>query len=187
MDDENDCCICLQKLENNILQLDCSHLFHEKCINKWIKNNNNCPMCRKNIKNNSNNSKLFETFIILSIIVLLLSIFMIIFFKIYFNSNHSFYIYEYLINIFRKMKKYLDYIFKERKKDKSYNNIKVKDMFNILFNPKRYIINYIKEMINNPIKIKNKGIKEINQLKNIYLISMKIIEKIKYNIFKSIL
>ena len=38
---------CDKKLDvSNILFLDCNHAFHKKCIIKWIKKYNNCPMCK---------------------------------------------------------------------------------------------------------------------------------------------
>jgi len=36
-------------------KLACGHKFHLFCISKWIQgNNNNCPLCRKEIKVHSN-------------------------------------------------------------------------------------------------------------------------------------
>ena len=29
--------------------LHCDHVFHKKCISKWLEYKNNCPMCRKQI------------------------------------------------------------------------------------------------------------------------------------------
>jgi len=48
------CSICLELLKEGLYKrvLSCSHVFHKKCIDKWIKNNNydcSCPLCRKNI------------------------------------------------------------------------------------------------------------------------------------------
>lgn len=39
------CIICLGDIKKG-KYLACNHYFHKKCINKWLKNNNNCPMCR---------------------------------------------------------------------------------------------------------------------------------------------
>ena len=44
-----DCSICLEKLYNNIIRLNCNHYFHERCINDWQRRNNNCPICRARI------------------------------------------------------------------------------------------------------------------------------------------
>lgn len=47
-----DCAICLLSLESPIEQLPCGHMFHQKCILKWIKLKQifcECPTCRKAI------------------------------------------------------------------------------------------------------------------------------------------
>ena len=43
-----ECSICLLKLNNGteIKTLFCTHKFHDKCIEKWLKTNNTCPLCR---------------------------------------------------------------------------------------------------------------------------------------------
>jgi hypothetical protein len=41
------CSICLLELKKNDKTLDCQHIFHKKCIDEWISNNNTCPLCRK--------------------------------------------------------------------------------------------------------------------------------------------
>lgn len=47
---DEDCPICLEKLDGKIGHLECTHYFHEECLNQWIKKSNNkdCPICRKN-------------------------------------------------------------------------------------------------------------------------------------------
>jgi hypothetical protein len=47
--DKNNCNICLTIFDNNekIIKLKCSHYFHIKCIETWLKKHSNkCPMCR---------------------------------------------------------------------------------------------------------------------------------------------
>ena len=45
----SDCCICLEILDkdNEIVSLDCKHMFHYNCLVN-VKNNK-CPLCRKEI------------------------------------------------------------------------------------------------------------------------------------------
>ncbi|XP_055332938.1 E3 ubiquitin-protein ligase Arkadia-like isoform X2 [Paramacrobiotus metropolitanus] len=42
------CVICISEFEmkQNIRVLPCSHEFHAKCIDKWLKSNRTCPICR---------------------------------------------------------------------------------------------------------------------------------------------
>lgn len=42
------CCICLTNYENDdeLRELTCSHLFHKGCVDKWLKINAMCPLCK---------------------------------------------------------------------------------------------------------------------------------------------
>lgn len=46
--EENNCAICLDKLKTGdmVKALDCSHKFHNKCINNWLKVKLKCPLCK---------------------------------------------------------------------------------------------------------------------------------------------
>ena len=46
------CCICLQDFKNkeSAIYLPCFHLFHRKCIAKWLETKEECPLCKNNIK-----------------------------------------------------------------------------------------------------------------------------------------
>ena len=49
------CIICLKEnLSNEILSsTNCNHIFCNKCLKQWLLSKNiNCPICRKNVKNN---------------------------------------------------------------------------------------------------------------------------------------
>jgi len=45
-----ECSICLEEYNtnDNIIILDCNHIFHRECISKWFHNKDikNCPLCR---------------------------------------------------------------------------------------------------------------------------------------------
>ncbi|XP_052171177.1 E3 ubiquitin-protein ligase At1g12760-like [Diospyros lotus] len=45
------CCICLAKYANNdeLRELPCSHLFHKECVDKWLKINALCPLCKSDV------------------------------------------------------------------------------------------------------------------------------------------
>ena len=47
-----ECMICLEPLNNEIAEVSCSHLFHYKCIEKWLNTNKNilraCCVCENN-------------------------------------------------------------------------------------------------------------------------------------------
>ncbi|CAN8284146.1 unnamed protein product [Cochlearia groenlandica] len=47
------CAICLENMSetNNICQLpNCSHLFHEECVIKWLeRQHDSCPLCREHV------------------------------------------------------------------------------------------------------------------------------------------
>lgn len=45
-----DCPICLETITyEEIKYIDCMHVFHIGCIDRWISFHNNCPLCRKKI------------------------------------------------------------------------------------------------------------------------------------------
>ncbi|XP_076917502.1 E3 ubiquitin-protein ligase At1g63170-like [Bidens hawaiensis] len=45
------CCICLAKYANNdeLRELHCSHFFHKNCVDKWLKINASCPLCKSQV------------------------------------------------------------------------------------------------------------------------------------------
>ena len=46
-----ECIICLEEYNNrdNIIKLECGHIYHKKCVEDWFKINSNCPNCRNSI------------------------------------------------------------------------------------------------------------------------------------------
>ena len=49
--ENNECIICLEPMlvNDKVRILDCGHMYHYNCINKWIekKGKINCPLCSK--------------------------------------------------------------------------------------------------------------------------------------------
>ena len=45
------CTICLENFLkfDKIINLSCLHMFHDKCIRKWLNDNNYCPICKNKI------------------------------------------------------------------------------------------------------------------------------------------
>jgi len=46
------CTVCVSKYIKNdeVVNLDCKHVFHKKCISEWVKYKAECPVCRGKIK-----------------------------------------------------------------------------------------------------------------------------------------
>jgi E3 ubiquitin-protein ligase RNF38/44 len=46
--DQTTCVVCMCNFEgrNLIRVLPCSHEFHARCVDKWLKGNRTCPICR---------------------------------------------------------------------------------------------------------------------------------------------
>lgn len=40
------CSICFLDINDNICELTCKHVFHDRCITKWANIKNQCPLCR---------------------------------------------------------------------------------------------------------------------------------------------
>ncbi|XP_031403810.1 E3 ubiquitin-protein ligase At4g11680 isoform X2 [Punica granatum] len=49
--DDPECCICLAKYreKDEVRQLPCSHLFHQKCVDQWLKIISCCPLCKQEL------------------------------------------------------------------------------------------------------------------------------------------
>lgn len=46
---DNECPICIAEYisEDELVTLNCKHLFHVKCIDDWLKKQPRCPCCRE--------------------------------------------------------------------------------------------------------------------------------------------
>ena len=54
-DPKSYCSVCLDEKsdhDNSVYKMitQCNHYFHKKCIDKWLKKNASCPICRNKIK-----------------------------------------------------------------------------------------------------------------------------------------
>ena len=49
---EDDCPICLDgfKCRQHCRKLQCSHVFHKKCVDRWLVKNVQCPVCRSSVQ-----------------------------------------------------------------------------------------------------------------------------------------
>ena len=44
------CSICLRDISNNSKRLDCNHLYHKLCIDRWLLRKDTCPICRSVVR-----------------------------------------------------------------------------------------------------------------------------------------
>jgi len=42
----NECSICLEYLNDNIIVTECNHIYHTKCLYSWFFRHYDCPECR---------------------------------------------------------------------------------------------------------------------------------------------
>jgi hypothetical protein len=52
----DDCCICLNNYQPGEIVCVaktnlCGHVFHQDCVNEWLKQNDDCPLCRVDLMN----------------------------------------------------------------------------------------------------------------------------------------
>lgn len=49
------CCICLTRYadDDELRELPCSHFFHSECVDKWLKINASCPLCKCEVGENT--------------------------------------------------------------------------------------------------------------------------------------
>jgi hypothetical protein len=54
-DEKKDCVICLTTYELNekVIILPCTHMFHTDCLKSWFRNQDTCPICKFKINESS--------------------------------------------------------------------------------------------------------------------------------------
>ncbi|KAL2316627.1 hypothetical protein Fmac_030503 [Flemingia macrophylla] len=52
INEDQECCICLAKYKDKeeVRQLPCSHTFHLKCVDQWLKITSCCPLCKQGLE-----------------------------------------------------------------------------------------------------------------------------------------
>ncbi|XP_061337632.1 E3 ubiquitin-protein ligase At4g11680-like isoform X2 [Gastrolobium bilobum] len=52
INEDSECCICLAKYKDKeeVRQLPCSHMFHLKCVDQWLKIMSSCPLCKQGLE-----------------------------------------------------------------------------------------------------------------------------------------
>jgi hypothetical protein len=53
---DTDCAICIEniKLNSDVRIMNCNHIFHTDCLDKWLIKNKTCPICRYHFANKQN-------------------------------------------------------------------------------------------------------------------------------------
>jgi len=54
IDEQNECCICLDKTADTWSMTRCAHSFHRKCLSNWTQTTATCPVCRTRLDLNQN-------------------------------------------------------------------------------------------------------------------------------------
>lgn len=58
--ENNNCAICLDDCDSVVKLIPCKHLFHDSCLNSWMKYQFFCPLCRNKIEFINNTMSLNE-------------------------------------------------------------------------------------------------------------------------------
>jgi hypothetical protein len=50
--EDPECCICLAKYKDKeeLRQLPCTHVFHLKCVDHWLRITSCCPLCKQELE-----------------------------------------------------------------------------------------------------------------------------------------
>lgn len=54
--EDAECCICLSSYEEGVelRELPCGHHFHCTCVDRWLRMNSTCPLCKYNVSKDNN-------------------------------------------------------------------------------------------------------------------------------------
>lgn len=61
IDEQTECCICLDTNENIWTMTRCAHSFHRECLSIWTQTNVTCPVCRTRLNQSQNQAWTSET------------------------------------------------------------------------------------------------------------------------------
>ncbi|CAG9321199.1 unnamed protein product [Blepharisma stoltei] len=61
--EKTSCTICLDELKNGekVRKLACEHIYHMKCIDSWIQNKSDCPLCKQLVREVGKSEETLET------------------------------------------------------------------------------------------------------------------------------
>lgn len=60
------CSICLEQINKKEFKTICGHNFHHNCIINWLIENNNCPVCRKQLNTETSKPKTLRHYVKIS-------------------------------------------------------------------------------------------------------------------------
>jgi hypothetical protein len=54
-EDRRSCCICMEEFKAGdcMKRLPCLHIYHQNCVDEWLRSNGSCPICKHAVGNNS--------------------------------------------------------------------------------------------------------------------------------------
>lgn len=60
----DECVICMSDYRDKVAkEMPCKHIFHGECVEKWLKINGSCPVCRYNMPVDDDNENNYKNFV----------------------------------------------------------------------------------------------------------------------------
>ena len=57
------CCCCLDEIDQDTLEVtECNHRFHQACLQRWLEENNTCPLCRRELHDEEEDGEIDDGF-----------------------------------------------------------------------------------------------------------------------------